>query len=1402
MSLISRRVRSGHQNEEKQLQGLRRLFKAGVSYRALEPRIAFDAAAVAAAVTAADQHAVQSQANDGHEAATKASGSSNPGAGEAVPEPAHVTHDAGDAGNAELAAALSGPADKAAATVVFIDKHVENLEQIISAIDLNDEIVLIDDTSSGLDQMATYLATRSDIGAIHIISHGTEATLKLGSEELTNANLAARSEVLAKVGASLSETGDILIYGCDVAQGSDGESFVNLFSNLTGADVAASTDITGASDLGGNWVLEKSIGIVEAKTVADYEWHGTLNLSVTATTNTATLQSSFVPTNSGITITALTLPNGTNGSYVGTFSQNDSNVGLKDGVVLATGNIATLPNAPSNQWDGTGSGDNTTYAPLQTISTGTQRDVARIQLAFTPDAGVNKIAVYYVFGSEEYPEYVGSSYNDAFGFFISGTNPSGGSYSNTNFALIPGTSTPVSINNVNAGTNSGYFVSNAGLASPAEVLDGQTVPLSAVVKLATGQSYTVNLAITDIGDANWNSAVFIEYFGSSLRLDLDANNSTATGPDYHATYTEQSTPISIVDSDASIQNFDSTTDIHQATITLTNKQAGDVLSVGTLPTGITATVANTATSTTVTLTGVASEANYEAALKAIKFSNSSDTPSTTQRQIQIVVNDGDTNSGVATSRINIDRVPDLVSDNFTTNEDTSFSDNVLANETDLGDTPITSVAVTSGPSHGTLTAFNTATGAFTYVPSSNYSGTDSFTYKVTDADGSSATATATVTVNPINDAPVNHIAPYSATEDGALKLSGLSVTDVDAGSGNITVTLSVSSGSLTATSSGGVTVSGSNTASLQLSGTLSNINAYLASASAPNYVQVGDFNGTVNLTMTTNDGGNTGAGGALSHTDLTTITITPVVDIAADAITTNEDTTANFNVLTGTGGATADSFEGTPSVTSVSSPTHGSVTFLANGAITYTPDANYFGSDSFTYTVTSGGKIETATVSITVNSVNDAPVPQATSASGNEDTTIAITLNGTDVDGSVASFKIATVPLNGTLYSDATLTTSIGIGSLVNALSNSATVYFKPSANWNGATSFNYSAIDNVGLTSVADATASISVAPVNDAPTSMVVANQSAADGDAISLNLSGNFSDVDGDTLTYGATGLPAGLSINTSTGIISGTIDHLASATSPYIVTVTAVDASSVTTQQTFTWTVTNPAPVASTIPNATGADGSAVNLAVGGSFSDPDGDTLTFSVSGLPAGLTVNSSTGAITGTLHSDASQGGPMSDGIYTISVTATDSQGASFTKDFTYTATNPPPVAGNDTITGTEDAPLSGSVTANDSDPDGDTVSYSLVTGTAHGTLTFQTNGTFSYTPDANFHGADSFTYQITDSDGGVGVATTTLNITAVNDAPVASGDSYTTSEDTTLLVAAPGVLVNDSDVDGDSLS
>lgn len=161
-----------------------------------------------------------------------------------------------------------------------------------------------------------------------------------------------------------------------------------------------------------------------------------------------------------------------------------------------------------------------------------------------------------------------------------------------------------------------------------------------------------------------------------------------------------------------------------------------------------------------------------------------------------------------------------------------------------------------------------------------------------------------------------------------------------------------------------------------------------------------------------------------------------------------------------------------------------------------------------------------------------------------------------------------------------------------------------------------------------------------------------------------------------------------------------------------------------------------------------------------------------------------------------------------TITFALTDGDGAttSFTRTVNVVPVNDAPVGVADSYTIGEDGVLTvGTATgvlANDSDVDGPTLIATLVTGPAHGTLILNADGSFTYTPVANYNGPDSFTYNVGDGLGSTGPITVTLDVTAVNDAPVAANDSYATNQNQALTISAASLLANDSDADGDPLS
>ena len=283
---------------------------------------------------------------------------------------------------------------------------------------------------------------------------------------------------------------------------------------------------------------------------------------------------------------------------------------------------------------------------------------------------------------------------------------------------------------------------------------------------------------------------------------------------------------------------------------------------------------------------------------------------------------------------------------------TAFSLTLNATDVD-SDSDMLTWSISAGAANGTATASGTGLStSIGYAPNLNYNGSDSFVVQVSDGNGGTDTITVNVTVDAVNDAPsFTKGADQTVLEDCGAQTVAEWATGMSAGPAD-------ESGQTL-----NFIVSNSNNALFSAQPAVSPTGVLI-------YTPAADANGSATVTLHLHDDGGTLNGGVDTSADQTfTITVTPVVDIVADAVTTNEDTAVTISVLAN------DTFEGTPVVTSVSSPSHGAAGIDDGTTVTYTPFADYNGTDSFTYTVTSpAGITEAATVTITVIPHNDAPV--------------------------------------------------------------------------------------------------------------------------------------------------------------------------------------------------------------------------------------------------------------------------------------------------------------------------------------------------------------------------------------------------------------------------------------------
>ncbi|GAA4030668.1 retention module-containing protein [Actimicrobium antarcticum] len=507
--------------------------------------------------------------------------------------------------------------------------------------------------------------------------------------------------------------------------------------------------------------------------------------------------------------------------------------------------------------------------------------------------------------------------------------------------------------------------------------------------------------------------------------------------------------------------------------------------------------------------------------------------------------------------------------------------------------------------------------------------------------------------------------------------------------------------------------------------------------------------------------------------------------VVADSFSTPEDT-----VLTGSVAANDTPGSAGGNVWSLDTgAANGTVVVNPDGSFSYTPNANFNGPDSFTYTLTDAdGNSSSATVNVGVTPVNDPPVAVVDAATTSEDTAITITAatllaNDTDVDGNPLSIISVQGGVNGTV-----------------ALVDGAVV-FTPAGNYNGPASFTYTISDGQGGTSTA--TVNVGVPPVNDPPVAVADAATTSEDT-AITITaatLLANDTDVDGNPLSI----ISVQNGVNGTVTLVDGAVVFTPATNynGPASFTYTISDGQGGTSTATVNVGVTpvNDPPVA-VADAATTSEDTAITLTAAtllANDTDVDGNPLSIiSVQGGVNG-TVALVDGAVVFTPA--ANYNGPASF-TYTIS----DGQGGTSTATVNVgvTPVNDPPVAVADAATTSEDTAITitaATLLANDTDVDGNPLSIISVQGGVNGTVAL-VDGAVVFTPATNYNGPASFTYTISDGQGGTSTATVNVGVTPVNDPPVAVADAATTSEDTAITLTAASLLANDTDVDGNPLS
>ena len=696
-------------------------------------------------------------------------------------------------------------------------------------------------------------------------------------------------------------------------------------------------------------------------------------------------------------------------------------------------------------------------------------------------------------------------------------------------------------------------------------------------------------------------------------------------------------------------------------------------------------------------------------------------------------NDSKTNSNLAMVNISVtpaNDAPVARDDAYSTPSDTTLTvtaPGVLANDSDSENNPLSTVLVTN-PAHGSLTL--NANGSFNYVPNTNYSGLDVFTYKATDGTATSGVATVTITVVPTNVVviipPRNQTncpggtAVFSVTATGTALTyqwlfgtnalasqtnSTLVLTDVIAAdAGTYCVVVGAATGApvtncaaLVVKENVIVTTPPVNQEACPASTVVFNVAATGTALTYQWYrgiartVLAGEINSALVLTNVT-----------LASADLYTVVVSGACGVP---VTNSAQLIVNLNVAVTTPPINQTSFVGSNVTFSVGA-WGTSLRFQwffngtqigSNAVLTLN---NLTTNQAGTYCVVISGICGPRTTNCAILTIqNRAPLANNDAYTIDEDTTLNVEApgvlgNDSDPDGDVLNAVPASNPLHGTL-----------------TLNPNGSFTYRPVTNYNGTDTFTYRASDTRLQSSIA--TVTITIRPMNDTPI----------------------------------------------------------------------AVNDDAYTTPEDTVLTVPAPGVLTNDI--------------------DMDLDVLHALIASLPTNGTVVLNTNG--GFLYT------PNTNyiGIDTFTYRATDGIATSGLATVTIAVipVNDRPVAVNDSYVTPEDTALTitaPGVLGNDIDADTNPLTAQLLTNPAHGTVALNADGSFTYRPNTNYNGPDSFTYRAVDSATNSEPATVSIEVTPVNDPPTTgiAGDQYTTLEDQSLTVAAPGVLANDSDVDLDPLT
>jgi VCBS repeat-containing protein len=770
---------------------------------------------------------------------------------------------------------------------------------------------------------------------------------------------------------------------------------------------------------------------------------------------------------------------------------------------------------------------------------------------------------------------------------------------------------------------------------------------------------------------------------------------------------------------------------------------------------------------TIDLTPVSGPASGALSLSADgSFTYAHDGSETTSDSFVYTVTDSLGASSTATVAISITPVNDppvAVNDSYNLDEGATLavdsSNGVLINDTDVDINPQDTLTVSSiparAPLYGTLTL--STDGSFTYNHDGSETTSDSFQYQMSDGSATSI-ATVTLAINPMNDPPLANMDSYSLDEGATLNINaanGVLANDSDAENDPLAVSTTLvsnpSNGSVNLNADGSFT-----------------------------YTHNGDETRSDSFQYQLSDGADTEVG-------TVNITINPVNDppvANADSYSVDEGTNVAISAALGLLANDTDSDLGpqdilTVNASPVSAPLHGILSLNTDGSFTYTHDGTETTNDSFQYQMSDGSVTRTATVTLTINPVNDPPVAVNDSGySVAEGATLNIPApgllsNDSDVENNALTVSTTPVsaPANGTL-----------------SLNSDGSFSYTHDGSETSNDSFDYQISDGAAN---ANAGVSIAITPVNDAP----VANNDSFTTDEdtdYTGQLSG--SDAENSGLNYAISSFPSkgSITLEPSTGLYTYSPNANANGADAFTFTANDGQLSSLEATVTISITPINDLPVASDDTILAIEDTPANGVVT---VSDVDsGDTPSYRIDTAPSLGTVNLNSGTGAYTYTPNANQTG--SD-FFTFIVNDGTGDSSTARIDITIQALQDQPLASGGSLITDEDTAQSGQLIAVDADPL-DVLSYEIDTAATQGSINLDSaTGAFTYIPNANYYGTDSFSFTASDGTNTSEAATINIVISPVNDAPVASNGQLNTSEDT----AAQNQMIA-TDVDQDSVT